>query len=479
MSLSMDDRDGFIWLDGKLVAWRDSRLHVLTHALHYGSAVFEGERIYDGRVFRLAAHSQRLINSARLLDYEIPWTRAEIEEATRAVVKANGLQSGYVRPIAWRGSEVMGVSAIGTTVHLAIAPWAQEGRLSVQARDAGINVTMARYRRPSADFAPGHAKVAGLYLICGIEKDKALKAGFDDALMLDWKGDLAESTGANIFLVIDGTLVTPTPENFLDGITRRAVMGLARKRGWAVEERTVKPQELGLASEVFLCGTAAEIVPVGSLDGHQLSGRPGCPYPDGGFSEAGARARLRGLWRIDASCAAGRPGGLSSCATVSANIREKNVQDQASVRSPSPSVAGACRQARRAAEEPGLRPRVLRPHGDHPLSRVQRLVRRAHRAAGADPDGPGRRCPALRAGNLRRAQGLSHQGRQRDHVPAAGERAPLPAVGRTARHAEPARGVVPRGVRPPGQDRPRMDPRRRRRASTSGPSCSPTRSSSA
>ena len=274
MSLSMADRDGFIWLDGKLVPWRESRLHVLTHALHYGSAVFEGERIYDGRVFRLAAHSARLINSARLLDYEIPWTRAEIEEATRAVVKANGLQAGYIRPIAWRGSEVMGVSAVGTSVHLAIAPWAQEGRLSIQARDAGINVTMARYRRPSGDFAPGLAKVAGLYVICGIEKDRALKAGFDDALMLDWQGNLAESTGANIFLVIDGTLVTPTPENFLDGITRRAVMGMAKKRGWAVEERPVKPEELAQASEVFLCGTAAEIVPVGSIDGHHYQAGP-------------------------------------------------------------------------------------------------------------------------------------------------------------------------------------------------------------
>lgn len=274
MSEGMADRDGFIWLDGRLVPWRDSRMHVLTHALHYGSAVFEGERIYAGRVFRLAAHSARLINSARLLDYEIPWTREQIEEATRAVVTANGLQSGYVRPIAWRGSEVMGVSAIGTTVHLAIAPWAQEGRLSVQARDSGINVTMAKYRRPSGESAPGHAKAAGLYIICGIEKDRALKAGFDDALMLDWKGDLAESTGANIFLVIDGRLVTPLPENFLDGITRRAVMGLARRRGWEVEERRVQPQELARASEVFLCGTAAEIVPVGSIDGHHFQAGP-------------------------------------------------------------------------------------------------------------------------------------------------------------------------------------------------------------
>ncbi len=274
MSLTMDDRDGVIWFDGELTPWREAKMHVLTHALHYGSAVFEGERIYEGRVFRLAAHSARLRNSARLLDYELPWSRQEIEEATRAVVRANKLDFGYVRPIAWRGSEVLGVSGIGTTVHLAIAPWGNEGKLSVQARDTGINVTMAKYRRPSAESAPGHAKVAGLYIICGIEKDRALKAGFDDALMLDWKGHLAESTGANIFLVIDGRMVTPTPENFLDGITRRAVMGLARKRGIEVDERTVLPEELGKASEVFLCGTAAEIVPVGSIDGHHYQAGP-------------------------------------------------------------------------------------------------------------------------------------------------------------------------------------------------------------
>ena len=274
MSLTMDDRDGFIWLDGKLVPWRESRMHVLTHALHYGSAVFEGERIYDGRVFRLSAHSARLIRSANLLDYDLPWSREEIDEATRAVVKANDLTAGYIRPIAWRGSEVLGVSAIGTTVHLAIAPWAQEGRLSVQARDAGINVTMAKYRRPSPETAPGHAKVAGLYVICGIEKDRALKAGFDDALMLDWQGRIAETTGANIFLVSDGRLVTPTPHNFLDGITRRAVMGMARARGWIVEERDVMPEELSNASEVFLCGSAAEIVPVGSIDQHHFQAGP-------------------------------------------------------------------------------------------------------------------------------------------------------------------------------------------------------------
>jgi branched-chain amino acid aminotransferase len=274
MSANMADRDGFIWFDGKILPWREVQTHVLTHALHYGSAVFEGERIYQGKVFRLAAHSARLIQSARLLDYDLPWTRAEIEEATRAVVAANNLQSGYVRPIAWRGSEVLGVSAIGTSVHLAIAPWAQEGRLSVQAKPGGIHVTMARYRRPSPEVAPGGAKAAGLYIICGIEKDRALQAGFDDALMLDWQGRLAESTGANIFLAIGDRLVTPKVENFLDGITRRAVIGMAARRGWAVDERAVMPEELAEASEVFLCGTAAEIVPVGAVDDHRYQVGP-------------------------------------------------------------------------------------------------------------------------------------------------------------------------------------------------------------
>lgn len=266
MSENMANRNGFIWIDGKVLPWRDVKMHVLTHALHYGSAVFEGERIYEGRVFRLAAHSARLIQSARLLDYDLPWTRQQLEEATRAVVKANGLSSGYVRPIAWRGSEVMGVSGIGASVHVAIAPWAQEGRLSIQAKPGGINVTLAKYRRPSPEVAPGGAKAAGLYIICGIEKDRALKAGFDDALMLDWRGRLAESTGANIFLVIGGKLVTPRVENFLDGITRREVIGMARKRGWTVEERAVLPEELDEAAELFFCGTAAEIVPVGAVD---------------------------------------------------------------------------------------------------------------------------------------------------------------------------------------------------------------------
>jgi branched-chain amino acid aminotransferase len=269
MSRPMDDRDGFIWLDGRLIPWREARPHVLSHALHYGSAVFEGERIYEGRVFRLAAHSARLIRSARLLDFEIPYGRDEIDAATRAVVRANGLNEGYVRPLAWRGAEVIGVSATGTSTHLAIAPWDWAAYFAGDAKLRGIRLTMAGYRRPSPEHAPGTSKASGLYVICTLEKDRAIRAGFDDALMLDWKGRIAEATGANVFLVIDGALVTPVVDNFLDGITRREVIALARSRGIEVVEREVWPQDLDRASEVFLTGTAAEIVPV-----REIAGRP-------------------------------------------------------------------------------------------------------------------------------------------------------------------------------------------------------------
>jgi branched-chain amino acid aminotransferase len=273
----MDERDGVIWLDGQIVPWRDARTHVLSHALHYGSGVFEGERIYEGRVFRLAAHSARLIRSARLVDFELPWTRPEIDAATRAVVKTNGLTSGYVRPIAWRGAETLGVSAIGTRVHLAIAPWQWTHYFSREARLRGIRLTLAGFRRPSPESAPGDSKACGLYVICTLEKDRAIRAGFDDALMLDWQGRVAEATGANIFLVIDGRLVTPSPQNFLDGITRRAVIGLAQACGIAVQEREVWPEDLERASEVFLTGTAAEITPVREIDGRHYQVGPLTP----------------------------------------------------------------------------------------------------------------------------------------------------------------------------------------------------------
>lgn len=267
MSEAMDDREGFIWLDGQLVPWRAATPHVLSHALHYGSAVFEGERIYGGRVFRLAAHSARLLRSAALLDFTIPWSRSEIDEATRLVVQANNLERGYVRPIAWRGAEAIGVSALGTKVHLAIAPWDWGAYFASDAKQRGVRLTMAGYRRPGPEHAPGASKASGLYVICTMEKDRALRAGFDDALMLDWKGRVAEATSANVFLLIDDELVTPAVDNFLDGITRREVIALARSRGIAVRERDVWPDDLDRAREVFLTGTAAEIVPVRELDG--------------------------------------------------------------------------------------------------------------------------------------------------------------------------------------------------------------------
>ena len=271
---TMDDRDGWIWLDGRLVPWREARAHTLTHALHYGSSVFEGERIYGGRVFRLSAHSARLLRSARLVDMMLPWTREQIDEATRAVVKANGLTEGYVRPIAWRGSEALGVSGIGISTHLAIAPWAWPNYFSGEAKMRGVRLRMAQFRRPAPESAPGESKCGGLYVICTLEKDRAIATGFDDALMLDWKGRVAEATGANIFLSIDGKLVTPIPENFLDGITRRAVIGLAQARGLEVVEREVWPEDLARATDVFLTGSASEITPVREIDGHHYQVGP-------------------------------------------------------------------------------------------------------------------------------------------------------------------------------------------------------------
>jgi branched-chain amino acid aminotransferase len=258
-----DDRDGTIWLDGKLVNWRDANVHVLTHALHYASSVFEGERIYGGRIFKLREHSQRLIDSAKILGFEIPWTLAQIEAASNETVRASGVQDGYVRPIAWRGAEQMGVSAQLTKIHLAIAVWDDwKAYFTPEARSKGIRMQMSKWARPAPNTAPTAAKCAGLYMICTLSKHAAEAEGYNDALMLDWRGQIAEATGANIFLGIDGVLHTPTPDCFLDGITRRAVMGLAKARQIKVVERAIMPDELGKAQEVFVTGTAAEVTPV-------------------------------------------------------------------------------------------------------------------------------------------------------------------------------------------------------------------------
>lgn len=254
-----DDRDGWIWFDGKLVPWREANVHVLTHAMHYASAVFEGQKAYGGVVFKLHEHSERLHRSANLLGFEIPWSVEEIDLACNEVLKANNLVDAYMRPIAWRGSEKMGVSPNGTKVHLAVAAWNWGKYFDPEKAANGLRLEIAPWRRPAPYTAPVHSKAAGLYMIATLSKQHAESRGFDDALMFDWRGQVAEATGANVFFVRDGTIHTPTPECFLDGITRRTVMDLARKRGIEVVERAIWPEELESFEQMFLTGSAAEV----------------------------------------------------------------------------------------------------------------------------------------------------------------------------------------------------------------------------
>ena len=272
--LPYDDRDGVIWYNGALVPWRDAKLHVLNHGLHYASAVFEGERVYDGRIFKVEEHTERLIASARALGFELPYGCEALADASKAVVEALGIGDGYVRPVAWRGAEMMGVSAQHATIHVAIAAWPWPPYFGEEARQRGIKLKTARWRRPSPDTAPVKAKAAGLYMICTLSKHEAEAAGCHDALMLDWRGRVAEATGANIFLVQDGVIHTPEPDCFLDGITRRTVIGLANKRGYEVVERSVMPDEFAETGEIFLTGTAAEVTPVGEIDEHSFQVGP-------------------------------------------------------------------------------------------------------------------------------------------------------------------------------------------------------------
>lgn len=259
------DRDGFIWMDGKLVPWREAQVHVLTHGLHYASAVFEGERAYGGAIFKSTEHSARLRKSAELLDFEIPYSVAEIDAAKMATLKANGQTDAYVRPIAWRGSEMMGVSAQQNKIHLAIATWEWPSYFDPATKMKGIRMDIADYRRPDPATAPSHSKAAGLYMICTISKHKAEKKGYADALMFDWQGRVAECTGANVFFIKDGKIHTPLADCFLDGITRRTVIDLCRKRGFEVIERRILPEELASFNECFITGTAAEVTPVSEI----------------------------------------------------------------------------------------------------------------------------------------------------------------------------------------------------------------------
>ncbi len=270
-SVPYDQREGVIWMNGEMVDWPDAKLHVLSHGLHYASAVFEGVRAYGGQIFELTQHTERLHKSAEILGFEIPYSVDEIDQACRDVVTRNGLVEAYIRPIAWRGSEMMGVSAQETRINLSISAWDWGKYFDPEAQLKGIRMAMADYRRPDPRTAPALSKAAGLYMICTIEKHKAEADGYADALMLDWRGQVAEATGANVFFVKDGVIHTPTPDCFLDGITRRSVMDLAKKRGLEVVERAIMPDELDDFSECFITGTAAEVTAVAEIGPHKFT----------------------------------------------------------------------------------------------------------------------------------------------------------------------------------------------------------------
>jgi branched-chain amino acid aminotransferase len=265
MAGAYDDRDGKIWMDGKMVEWRDANVHLLTHALHYASSVFEGERCYNGKIFKGVEHSERLRKSAQMLDFEIPYSVEEIEKAKYEMLAANGWTDAYVRAVAWRGAgEDMGVSAKRNPVRLAIAGW-EWGNYYGDAKMKGAKLDIAKWKRPSPETIPVHAKAAGLYMICTMSKHQAEAKGCSDALFMDYRGYVAEATGANIFFVKDGEVHTPKPDCFLNGITRQTVIGMLEERGVTVHERHIMPEELEGFQQCWLTGTAAEVTPVGQI----------------------------------------------------------------------------------------------------------------------------------------------------------------------------------------------------------------------
>jgi branched-chain amino acid aminotransferase len=268
---SFDKRDGVIWLDGNFVPWTEANVHVLTHGLHYGSSVFEGERAYGGEIFKLEEHTDRLIESARILGFTIPYDAAAINAACRELLARTGLKDAYLRPVAWRGSEMMGVSAQHNTIHLAIAAWEWPSYFDPEQRRRGIRLDISDWHRPDPKTAPSTAKAAGLYMICTLSKHAAENKGYADALMLDWRGRVAEATGANVFFVKDGKLHTPEADCFLNGITRKTVIELARNRQIPVIERAIMPEELSTFEECFLTGTAAEVTPVAEIGPYRFT----------------------------------------------------------------------------------------------------------------------------------------------------------------------------------------------------------------
>ena len=268
--LPFDQRDGYIWVNGALVEWKDAKLHVLSHGLHYGSCVFEGERAYGGVIFKSREHSERFKNSAQLLDFEIPYSVEELMAAKDLVVAKNGFKNCYVRPFAWRGSEMMAVSAQNARIHVAIAVWDWPSMFDIATKMKGIKLDVAEYRRPDPMTAPSRSKAAGLYMICTISKHRAERRGYADAMMLDWQGRVAECTGANIFFTRNGEIHTPIADCFLDGITRQTVIALAKAKGIKVVERRIMPEELADFEECFICGTGAEVTPVSVIGPHDF-----------------------------------------------------------------------------------------------------------------------------------------------------------------------------------------------------------------
>ena len=270
MAGGYDDRDGQIWMDGKLIPWREANVHILTHAMHYASSVFEGERAYNGKIFKSREHSERLKRSANMIDFDIPYTIDEIEAAKAEVLAASGLQDAYVRAIAWRGAgEDMGVASSRNPVRLAIAAW-EWGAYYGDAKMKGAKLDISKWKRPSPETIPSHAKAAGLYMICTMSKHAAEAKGCSDAMMYDYRGYVAEATGANIFFVKDGEVHTPDPDCFLNGITRQTVIGMLKERGITVHERHIMPEELAGFEQCWLTGTAAEVTPVGQIGEHMF-----------------------------------------------------------------------------------------------------------------------------------------------------------------------------------------------------------------
>lgn len=266
-----DQMGGHIWFNGEFVPWGDAKIHVLTHGLHYASSVFEGERAYEGEIFKLRAHTERLFYSAETLGMKIPYSIEEIDQACVDTLEKQGLRDAYIRPVAWRGSEMMGVSAQMNTINVAIAVWEWPSYFAPEEKLKGIKLDMAEWRRPDPKTIPCFAKAAGLYMICTLSKHAAEAKGYADALMLDYRGQIAEATGANVFFLKDGKIHTPKPDCFLDGITRRTVIDLAKKRGFEIVERAMMPEEMTEFSECFLTGTAAEVTPVSEIGSYRFT----------------------------------------------------------------------------------------------------------------------------------------------------------------------------------------------------------------